>query len=395
VVSTGSTDESRVTRTTSLDRLLVMPAVPTLTDGTVTLRSHREDDIEGAFEQSRDPLSQQWTTVPVPYTRDHARAFVTERMPRGWEDGSSWAFAVEVEGRYAGTVELRDEGEGRAEVAYGSHPWARGRGLMERAVRLLVDWGFASQGVEVMVWRANRGNWASRRLAWRLGFTVEGTVRKALPQRGQLLDAWVGTLLATDHREPKGRWLDVPVLEADGLRLRPWRDADVPRIVEACRDERTQHWLGRMPDPYQEADARAWLEHQNENRATGQGVQWAVVEPEDDRALAAIGYFDLVPEVELEIGYWAHPDARGRGVVSRAMAEVVRYAFDDLGVRRVTAGAASGNAASRHVIEANGLRSWGTERLGIAVREGRADVVWYDLLVEEWRASRHARAATS
>jgi ribosomal-protein-alanine N-acetyltransferase len=74
------------------------------------------------------------------------------------------------------------------------------------------------------------------------------------------------------------------------------------------------------------------------------------------------------------------------------MAEVVRYAFEDLGVRRVTAGAAVGNAASAHVIEANGLRPWGTERLGAVVHGGRADLVWYDVLVEEWRAAqRHAR----
>ncbi|HEX3222663.1 MAG TPA: GNAT family N-acetyltransferase [Nocardioides sp.] len=366
-----------------------MDPVPTLTDGTVILRAHRPDDAEGSYEQSIDPVSRRWTTVPVPYTREHARSFVSERMPAGWVDGSAWGFAVEVEGRYAGTVELRDEGEGRLEVAYGSHPWVRGSGTMERAVRMLVDWGFADRGARVVIWRANKGNWASRKLAWRLGFTVEGTIRQVLPQRGELRDAWVGTLLATDDREPKGRWLEVPVLEADGLRLRPFRESDVPRIVEACGDARTQHWLGQIPDPYQEADAQDWLEHQRENRATGQAVQWAVVDAADDeRVLAAMNCFGIVPEVECEVGYWAHPDARGRGVVTRAMREVVRYAFEDLGVRRVTAGAATENTASRHVIEANGLTAWGTERLGATVRAGRADIVWYDVLVEEWRRSR-------
>ena len=49
------------------------------------------------------------------------------------------------------------------------------------------------------------------------------------------------------------------------------------------------------------------------------------------------------------------------------MALVVRHAFERLRVRRVTAGAAVDNAASRRVIEANGLRAWGTERAGTAV----------------------------
>jgi RimJ/RimL family protein N-acetyltransferase len=370
-----------------------MDSAPTLTDGQVTLRAHRAGDVPGCFEQCQDPVSQQWTTIPVPYSLDDARHFVTELVPQGWADGSSWAFAVEVDGRYAGTVELRDLGEGRLEVAFGSHPWVRGSGAMTRAVRLLVDWGFAQRGARVVLWQAHQGNWASRRLAWRLGFTYEGTVRAALHQRGELRDAWVATLLATDDREPKGVWLDVPVLEAQGLRLRPWRESDVPRIVEAGADERTSTWLGRMPSPYGESDARAWLEHQQENRATGDGVQWAVVDVTagqegEDRALAAVGYFHYHPQVELEIGYWTHPDARGRGVMTRAMARVVQYAFEDLGVRRVLAGAAVENAASRRVIEANGLRAWGTERLGTFVRTGRADCVFYDVLIEEWRQQR-------
>jgi RimJ/RimL family protein N-acetyltransferase len=366
-----------------------MDSAPTLTDGTVVLRAHREDDVRGCYEQCQDPVSQEWTTVPVPYSLEDARSFVTETMPKGWVEGTSWGFAVEVDGRYAGTVELRDEAEGRLEVAYGSHPWVRGTGSMARAVRLLVDWAFDDRAARVVVWRANRGNWASRKLAWRLGFTVEGTIRAALPQRGELRDAWVGTLLPTDPREPQGRWFDVPVLEADGLRLRPWRESDVTRIVEACSDPRTKEWLGEMPEPYDENAARAWLEHQRENRAAGRSVAWAVVDPVDEAtALGSVSFFDFVPEVECEIGYWAHPDARGRGVTTRAMAEVIRYAFEDLGVRRVTAAAAVDNAASRHVIETNGLTVFGVERLGAVVRAGRADLAWYDVLLDDWRRSR-------
>jgi len=63
-------------------------------------------------------------------------------LPAGWVDGSEWGFAVEVEGRYAGTISLRNEGPGRAEIAFGSHPDVRGTGAMERACQLLVGWGF-------------------------------------------------------------------------------------------------------------------------------------------------------------------------------------------------------------------------------------------------------------
>ena len=274
-----------------------MPTAPTLTDGTVTLRAHHEGDLERMVEQVLDPESRRWTTVQPPYTRADARQFALEVVPQGWADGTTWAFAVEVGGRFAGTVELRDEGHGRAEISFGSHPGVRGTGAMEAACRLLLDWGFAERGVRTVVWRAYAGKWASRKLAWRLGFSFDGTLRRYLHRGEELLDAWVGTLLATDDREPRGRWLDVPVLEADGLRLRPWRESDVPRIVEACSDARTQLWLGQMPEAYDEAEARSWLEHQRENRAAGRSVGGAVVDPGDDLALGSISFFDYTPEV--------------------------------------------------------------------------------------------------
>src|SRR3954469_20242469 len=71
--------------------------VPTLTDGTVTLRAHAPDDVQGSYEQCQDPLSQQWTTVPVPYSLDDAHAFVCGAVPEGWREDRQWAFAVEAD----------------------------------------------------------------------------------------------------------------------------------------------------------------------------------------------------------------------------------------------------------------------------------------------------------
>jgi RimJ/RimL family protein N-acetyltransferase len=254
---------------------------------------------------------------------------------------------------------------------------------MERGLRLLVSWGFDEKELRTIVWRANKGNWASRKLAWRLGFSFDGTVRQWLPHRGELRDGWVGTLLRDEPREPKTRWLDVPVLEADGLRLRPWRASDVPRIVEACSEPTSQRWLGQLPAPYVEADAVAWLESTMERQAGGTAMNWAVVDPADDVVLASVGWFNYTPDVECEVGYWTHPEARGRRVATRATAAVVRYAVEELGVRRVTAFAGVDNVGSRRVIEANGFRQYAVERLGAWVRDGREDMALYDLLAEE------------
>ena len=363
-----------------------MVEIPTLTDGTVTLRGPREDDLPGSVEQCNDPLTQQWTTVPVPYGIEDARAFLLGIVPRGWETGSSWAFVVEAEGRYAGVVELRDEGHGRAEIAYGSHPWVRGTGHVERALRVLLEWGFAERGLRTVVWWANHGNWASRKLAWRLGFAVEGAPRQWLHQRGRLLDSWVGTLLSDDPREPRTPWLDAPTLGSDGVRLRELTTADAPRLVELFSDDECVRWVGDIPVPYDASYALAWLERQTTRRADGVGVAWAVTAPDSDDLLGTVALTGVRPGHEAEVGYLLHPEGRGRGLATAAARLAVEHAFGALGVRRVKAMTADGNVASRAVLERLGFTGTGRERRAVETREGWVDAVLYDVLAEEWPA---------
>jgi RimJ/RimL family protein N-acetyltransferase len=368
--------------------------VPTRTDGVVTLRAHGEDDIPGALEQCLDPLSQQWTTVPVPYTLDHAKQFVRHAMPGGWATDEEWAFAIEAvdpasgEPRFGGTVSLRNEGEGRAEVAYGSHPWIRGRGYVERALRVLLEWGFAERDLHTVIWWANQGNWASRKVAWRLGFSYDGTVRRWLPQRGELLDGWVGTLLRGEEMVPRNRWLEVPRIVGERVVLRAHGESDVDRVLEACTDERTVHWLGQLPQPYTRESAEEFVRNRPEGMARGTDLHWAIADADTDLLLGVVSLMHIGNgrnDHMAEVGYWAHPAARGRGVMTEAVRLAARHAFVDepdggLGLRRLTGFSAVDNTASRHVLEAAGFTQFGTERQAILVRDGWHDCAGYELL---------------
>jgi RimJ/RimL family protein N-acetyltransferase len=360
---------------------------PTLTDGEVTLRAHRRDDVPRIVEQCRDPLSQTWTTVPVPYAESDAVEFVDETVPQGWAAGTEWPFALEVAGRFGGTVSLRAIGADRAEIAFGAHPDVRGTGAVERGVRLLLAWGFGAQGLRTVVWRANRGNWASRRLAWRVGFSLDGTVRGYLPQRGDLLDGWVGTLLAGEPHEPRTAWLSDPTLEGERVRLRAFRAGDAPRVVEGLGDAQTQHWLAFVARSSGLVDAERYLEQVTERLASAHTVTWAVADRDDDRLLGAVGIYRLGEEPEL--GYWTHPEARGRGLTTEAGALALDHAFGALALPRVAAYAVSPNAASHRVLERLGFRSTGTRRAAARTGDGTVvDVVGYDLLAAEWSSVR-------
>ncbi|MGI8577122.1 MAG: GNAT family N-acetyltransferase [Nocardioidaceae bacterium] len=374
--------------------------VPTLTAGDVTLRAHRLEDAEAIVEQCTDPLSIEWTTVPPGLTCDDAIEFATKTVPEGWVSGKEYAFAIESthpggNRRFSGTLSLRDEGANRAELAFGAHPAIRGRGIMTTAVNLLLDWGFSARGLETVIWLANKGNFASRRVAWKTGFTFGGTVRRWLDHRGEHLDAWVASLHKDDSRDPKTIWYDVPRIVGERLVLRPLLDTDVPRIVEGCRDERTQHWLAFMPSPYDEPAARDYLERVREGLTTGSWTQvWAIADPASEVLLGNVGIPRMARDSG-EIGYWMHPDARGKGLMREAVRLVVRHAFLDpgdggLGMRRLWLGAAADNTASGHVARANGFTEYGRERKSERLGDGSyADVILFDLLASEWSVDRH------
>ncbi|KQT94178.1 hypothetical protein ASG49_04520 [Marmoricola sp. Leaf446] len=374
-----------------------MTRVPTLTDGVVTLRGHTEDDVPAVLEQCTDAGTQAWTTVPVPYTLDDAKTFVRHLVPGGWEADAEWGFAVTAPDddgteRFAGGVALNRRGAGLAELGYATSPWARGRGVTERACRLLVRWGFEERGLEVVDWTAKKWNWPSRRVAWRLGFAV-GQERHWMQQRGALVPAWHGTLARGEELAPRHPWYDVPVLRDQGVVLRPPADADLPRMLECLADPVMQHF-SEGPRERAPHTAERWpdlVEERREWAARGEAVAWTVADPGTDAHLGLVQLYHLHHRRQAELGFWAHPDARGRGLTTRAVRVALRHAFvpwDDggLGLRRVHAHAASANAASCRVLAAAGLRETGTTRSDALLADGTwSDTTRFDVLVEEWR----------
>src|ERR1700683_4676173 len=66
-------------------------------------------------------------------------------------------------------------------------------------------------------------------------------------------------------------------LETERLLLRPPEIADIPALVPLIDDFDVAKNLSRVPHPYSEADARAYLEHVAETRAAGTDFGFAIV----------------------------------------------------------------------------------------------------------------------
>lgn len=149
-----------------------------LVDGDLTLLPWRDvtsipgvrDDLVAA---SNDPEMVRWTTVPHPYTAAHADEFLGAPTP----GTARWAYVLD--GRYAGNIERRPGGV----LGYNTAPWARGRGLTLRAVRLVTQRAVAD-GERRLEIHVAEGNAASRSVAQKAGYTYDGRLPEPACQRG-------------------------------------------------------------------------------------------------------------------------------------------------------------------------------------------------------------------
>jgi RimJ/RimL family protein N-acetyltransferase len=162
------------------------------------------------------------------------------------------------------------------------------------------------------------------------------------------------------------------------LELRRWREEDVPAIHAACQDPEILRWLPLIPRPYTLEDARAFVADE-----VGLGrYQYAIVE--DGRLVGSIGM--RVNEVNRvgHIGYWCAREARGRGLVTRALRLLSRYGFDELGLGRLELITDPDNVASQRLAEKVGFRREGVLRSHLLHPDGRRrDSVMFSLLPGE------------
>ena len=84
------------------------------------------------------------------------------------------------------------------------------------------------------------------------------------------------------------------------------------------------------------------------------------------------------------IGYWIAQDAQGRGIVTTCVRFLINYAFDALGLNKVSIPAAKFNYKSQAVSKRLGLVSEGIEREAEFLYDHYVDHVHFSVLRSEW-----------
>jgi RimJ/RimL family protein N-acetyltransferase len=131
---------------------------------------------------------------PYPYTRADADAFLNAAMSQRPESDFAIASAHEIIGG-VGYHRQSDVYRLSAEVGYwvGEPFW--GRGIATRAVRALSEWVFATTPVVRIYAHVFDWNPASARVLEKVGFALEGRMRRSVIKEGKIIDQLVYALV--------------------------------------------------------------------------------------------------------------------------------------------------------------------------------------------------------
>lgn len=176
-------------------------------------------------------------------------------------------------------------------------------------------------------------------------------------------------------------------IETENLVLRPFDESDIePSFNNWTSDSEMTQYLTWEPHP--DADwtrnviTNMWMpDYQKPDF-----YQWAIIPKDVGECVGTISTVDADESVEMvEIGYCIGSKYWGRGIMSEALAALIKFFICEVGVNRVQAKHDPKNPASGRVMQKCGMVYEGTTRQSDRNNQGIVDASIYSVLASEYK----------
>ncbi|QPC85899.1 GNAT family N-acetyltransferase [Mesorhizobium sp. NBSH29] len=179
--------------------------------------------------------------------------------------------------------------------------------------------------------------------------------------------------------EPESPAIDCPILVTERLVLRPPHEDDMAELAQLANNRRVAEMLSRMPYPYGEAEARAFVAMTRVPKKAG--CSYAVTLAESGAFIGCAGLNGT--DRGLEMGYWIGEPYWKHGYATEAAHALVDVAFRATTINALNVSCRVINAASRRVIHKCGFQYSGQGMLNSIVA-GQVPVERYSLDRKTW-----------
>ena len=165
--------------------------------------------------------------------------------------------------------------------------------------------------------------------------------------------------------------------------LRPWSKEDLNSLVKYANNWGiAKNLMDKFPFPYTESNGQSFIEFATMDDPIrifaididGEAVGGIEIHPQDD-----------IYRRNAELGYWLAEPYWGRGIMTNAVKQAVKFAFSTFDIDRVFARPFGRNVASQKVLEKNGFVLEGKFDK-VLIKDGfLLDELIYAIRRENWR----------
>ncbi|MGY0694671.1 GNAT family N-acetyltransferase [Virgibacillus sp. FSP13] len=153
-------------------------------------------------------------------------------------------------------------------------------------------------------------------------------------------------------------------------------------LVDEARDY-LREWLPWVDNMKQVADYEPVIEMWLKQFADHDGFQVGIMY--NERLVGMVGFHGIDwSNRKTSIGYWLSEKYQGRGLMTRAVAALIDYAFTAYNLNRVEIQCGIANQKSKAIPERLGLKQEGIIRDGEYLYDHYHDCVLYSVLSQEW-----------
>ncbi len=184
-------------------------------------------------------------------------------------------------------------------------------------------------------------------------------------------------------------------LKTERLILREWRPSDIDDLVHGLGDPAVAKWLASVRHPYTRRQAAAWLAYCSAGAKIRprRNYEFAIVLATESKVIGGLS-LDRIDRTHGTAGggIWLNSSYHNHGYGTEAFAARLKFAFDNLHLRRIENGYFRGNGASRKMLERLGYKREGVARKRfLCLADGMLkDELQMALLADEWRAARRS-----
>ena len=173
------------------------------------------------------------------------------------------------------------------------------------------------------------------------------------------------------------------IIETERLILRQWNMNDIDDIVEGLNNLNVTKWLAGAPYPYTVKDAEDFVKKTIDNDL----YNFAIVLKSENKAIGGTQLTNIsLANGTAGGGIWINEKYQGKGYGTEAWGARIKYAFEDLGLRRLENGYFKDNISSWKMQEKFGYKNEGIRRQRfISKATGKIEDEYITgLLKDEW-----------